>query len=281
LDVLEKTPGLTHLSLAKCRLLSDGAFSKLSSCGRLTDLDLRSTNISTSSFTQVVQGCPNLVRVNVSGCRELRGGISHLMSRCDKLTFLFANKCPNLSPEDLFRGLSLAGNWLHTVEATACGSNLLEQKEVRVGYWGQRVVTPTAVSIQYKPLTHPLPNLTVVDLSDNFFVNDHFVMNFFCAPMPSLVRMGFANTVITTKGMLHMCTMAPSLTNFSMTSWSKDGNLENKKVILTHSNERRDCKGGSHVFVQVSRCRRQVLQASRCGNWRLSCAERFGSEEPV
>lgn len=86
LEVLEKTPGLTHLSLAKCRLLTDAAFGKIAMCGRLTDLDLRSTNISTSSFMNVVQACPNLVRVNVSNCRELRGGISHLMSRCDKLT---------------------------------------------------------------------------------------------------------------------------------------------------------------------------------------------------
>lgn len=71
LDVLSKTPALTHLSLAKCRLLTDAAFRKISLAGRLTDLDIRHTMISTAAFTDVVQNCPNLVRVNISGCNEV------------------------------------------------------------------------------------------------------------------------------------------------------------------------------------------------------------------
>ncbi len=104
MQVLEKTPDLTHLSLAKCRLLTDDAFRKISLVGRLTDLDLRHTGISTSAFVDVVQGCPNLVRVNVSSCKDLTGGLSNLTSRCDRLTFLICNKCEKMSPDDLLKG---------------------------------------------------------------------------------------------------------------------------------------------------------------------------------
>ncbi len=235
MDVLAKATNLTQLSLAKCTQLTDIGFAKVALCGKLTDLNLSRTQISSFAFHQIVSSCPNLVKVNVSGCPLLTTGLSALTSRCDKLTYLFANDCPSLLPDDALKALNLSGPLLHTFEFSGCGSNLMKTASSSVNFFNRYNVAPRAFSLDYRPLTRPLPSLTVLKLARNFFITDNLAVNFFHSSMPNLQVLDFENSPLTGKGVLHIWTMAPGLTKFGISKWSKNDEAVAEEIKFFHS----------------------------------------------
>jgi hypothetical protein len=115
----------------------------------------------------------------------------------------------------------LAGPLLHTFEFAGCGSNLAKSTETKQVGWRMQVVA-RAYTLDYKPLARPLEALTVLNISRNFFIKDHFAINFFTAPMPRLQVLDFEESPLTGKGVLHIWSMAPGLTKFGISKWSKD-----------------------------------------------------------
>ena len=94
---------LLHLNLAGAKLLTDAGLSKVAACGRLSDLNVSGSQLTSEGFKTIVLGCPNLVKLDISSCVKVTSGLANAVSRCNKLTYVYANKCYSLHPDDALK----------------------------------------------------------------------------------------------------------------------------------------------------------------------------------
>ena len=221
LQVLQKPKMLSRLSLAGCRNMTDEGLQNIAACGRLTDLNVSGTKLTSSALAKIVQACPNLVKVNLSETK-INTGLNSLARRCNKLTFLWANDCYDLDHVDAIQVLNYAGPWLQTFEIRDCGRNKFHLPETRNNRWNMPdPIRVQSFAFEYTPLKQPLKSLVSLDVSGCIFVQDDFALKFFNTTLPSLQKLSYKGSSLSTRGIMHILARCPGMRNFSATLWDR------------------------------------------------------------
>lgn len=264
LEVLKGTPQLAKLYVPGAHKLSDKGFVHIANCGKLTDLNVSGTNITSSAFDSIIMGCPNLVKVNIANCTSMTYGLAALAKRCDKLSYLNCSGCNKISHTDLLKVLHLAGPCFTVFQAAGCG----EMKEVKSDsrpvyshYWGARQYTAQVLTVEYDKLTRPLLGLVSLDFSDCAFLNDHFATLYFGCTMPKLQKFEHRNTELSSAGLMHILSKCPGMVRFSTAGWSRDSEQIKKQsqyfkvfmdsAVMSNTLREVEIKSNEHITLDM------------------------------
>lgn len=229
MEVLQKTTALQFLCLAGCSGITDEGTKFFETCGKITDLNMAGTNITTVGLSTIVKNCPNLAMVDFSGCNKIKSGFEALAKRCDKLMSLKVNNCKELDPNDALSVIQYAGRFFHTYEMARIGENALktytstQPAHYSYSYFhSYRTSSVKAFTLDYTPLKRAPPSLTVLNMAECFFLTDHFVTNFFMVDLPGLQRFDHKGSALSSVGVMHILSRCTGLTKFVADTWADE-----------------------------------------------------------